>query len=134
MLSIFPDLLTYNLLAPLILRVTLGLLFISLGYLELTREQNRWRIIFETIRFKPAAFWTKLFGVIEIVGGALLVIGLFTQIAALLFALISLAECYIENRAPVVLKRNIVFYVLIFVIALSLLFTGAGFLAFDLPL
>src|SRR3989344_193515 len=134
MLNVFPELLTYQLLAPLILRVALGLLFLSLGYLELTKEQRRWERIFETIHFKPSRFWVKTFGLVEIVGGLLLIAGLLTQVAALVFTVISLAECYIEYRAPVVLKRNIVFYGLILVISLSLLFTGAGFWALDLPL
>lgn len=134
MLNVFPDLLTYGLFAPFILRVALGLLFINLGYLELTKEQNRWVRVFEVIRFRPAMFWVKAVGIIEIVGGLLLVLGLFTQATALLFAIISLAECYIEKRAPVVLNRNIIFYAFLFVISLSLLFSGAGFWAFDLPL
>lgn len=134
MLNIFPELLTYQLLSPFILRVVVGMLFISLGYLELTKEKERWLKVFELIRFRPARMWVKVFGAIEIAGGALLVIGLFTQGAALLFAIIGLAEAYIENRAPVVLKRNIVFYILITAISLSLLFTGAGFFAVDMPL
>lgn len=134
MLNIFPELLTYQLVSPFILRVALGLLFLSLGYLELTKEERRWERVFEIIRFAPARFWAKTFGFVEIAGGVLLIVGLFTQVAALVFAVISLAECYIEYRAPVVLKRNIVFYGFIFVISLSLLLTGAGFWAFDLPL
>lgn len=134
MLNIFPDLLTYSLLGPFILRVSLGILFINLGYLELTREKERWLRVFETIRFSPARFWVRVFGVVEIAGGLLLVLGVLTQAAALLFTVISLAEMYIEYRAPVVLRRNIVFYGLIFVISASLLLTGAGAFAFDLPL
>lgn len=134
MLSLFPGLLTYQLVAPFVLRVALGLLFLNLGYLELTREQSRWRRVFETIRFKPIVFWAKAFGAIEIFGGALLIIGLFTQGAALLFCVISLAEFWIESREPVILKRSLFFYGLVFAISLSLLFSGAGFWAFDLPL
>jgi len=134
MLNIFPDLLTYELLSPLILRVVLGILFISLGYLELTKEKERWLRVFEIIRFRPAKVWVKVFGVVELLGGALLILGLFTQAAALLFAVIGLAETYIEWRAPIVLKRNIVFYVLVTAISLSLLLTGSGAFSFDLPL
>jgi len=134
MLAIFPDLLTYGLLGPLLIRLTLGLLFIDMGYFELTREQKRWRAVFETLRLKPVAMWSKGFGILQIVGGILLIAGMFTQVAALFFAIISLAEIFIEYREPAILKRNIVFYLLIFVMSLSLLFSGAGFYAFDLPL
>lgn len=134
MLNLFPELLTYGLIGPFILRVVVGVLFINLGYLELTREKYRWQKIFETVGFTPASLWAKVFGVLEIVGGLLLVVGLYTQGAALFFAIISLAEMYIEYREPVILKRNIVFYLLVFVIVVSLLFSGAGFFAFDLSL
>jgi len=64
MLNLFPELLTYGLIGPFILRVVIGVLFINLGYLELTREKYRWQKIFETIGFKPATLWTKVFGVL----------------------------------------------------------------------
>lgn len=134
MLNLFPDLLTYGLVGPLILRISIGLLFINLGYLELTREKERWAKVFETIRFTPARFWVKVFGGLEIIGGALLIAGLFTQGAALFLGIVTLAEMFLEYREPVILTRNIIFYGLIFVICLSFMFTGAGFLAMDLPL
>lgn len=134
MLNIFPDLLTYSLIGPFILRVSLGLLFLNLGYLCLTSEKGRWQNVFEILRARPTELWTKVLGVLEIAGGILLVVGLFTQGSALFFTLLSLAELRIEYREPVILKRNIIFYMLVFAISLSLVFTGAGFFAFDLPL
>lgn len=134
MLNLFPDLLTFGLVGPFILRVALGLLYINLGYICLTTEKERWQKMFEVLRVRPVERWTKVLGGIEIVGGILLVLGLATQAAALLFALLSLAELQIEYREPILLKRNIIFYLLVFVIALSLVFTGAGFFAIDLPL
>jgi len=134
MLSIFPELLTYQLFAPLILRVVLGLILVNLGYLKFTKEKSRFNLLFQTLGWKPAEFWTKLFGLIEIVGGIALIVGFSTQIAALIFVIINFAELYIETKEASLLKRDAVFYLLIFAVALSLLFTGPGFLAFDLPL
>lgn len=134
MLSIFPELLTYQMFAPLLLRVVLGLILINLGYLKLTKEKARFNLLFQTLGWKPTEFWTKLFGLIEIAGGLALIVGFWTQIAALVFVIINFAELYIETKEASLLKRDAVFYLLIFVIALSLLFTGPGFLAFDLPL
>ncbi len=126
MLNLFPDLLTYELLSPLLLRVALGFVFINLGYLELTKEEKRWERTFETLKLKPGRLWSKAFGLLEMAGGVLLIIGLYTQGAALFFAFTSLAEAYIERRTPAVLKRNLVFYIFLFIISISLLLTGAG--------
>jgi putative oxidoreductase len=134
MLNTFPELLTFSLFAPLILRVVLGLVFLNLGYQKFGRERNSWVNFFSVTPFKPANFWVNIFAAIQIVGGLMLIVGYYTQIAALVFAVITLAELYVENREPALLNRNLVFYLLLFAISLSLLFTGAGFLAFDLPL
>ena len=134
MLNPFPELLTWSLLAPFILRIALGFLFINLGYLKLTSEKNRWVLSFETLKLKPPSSFVKLLASLEIGGGALLIFGLYTQIAALVLAAITFGELYIEYKEESLLKRNLAFYLLLFAISLSLLFSGAGFFAFDLPL
>ena len=60
--------------------------------------------------------------------------GLWTQIAALAFVIFTTIELYIEWQAREILRRDIVFYLLIFAISLSLLLTGAGAYAIDIPL
>jgi len=134
MLNPFPELLSYALLAPLFLRVVLGMIFINLGYLKLKAEKANWVLLFETAKWRPASFWVGLFAIIEIIGGITLVAGIYTQIAALVFVAISLLEMKLEKTEPVLLKRNFVFYLLLFAISLSLLFSGAGAFSFDLPL
>ena len=134
MLNPFPELLTYSLLAPLLLRVLLGLIFIDLGVLKLRSEKERWVAICETLHMRPADLFVHLYAFLQIVGGVLLVVGLWTQVAALMFVIFTGAELYIEWRAKEILKRDLVFYLLLFIISLSLLFTGAGAFAFDIPL
>jgi putative oxidoreductase len=134
MLSVFPSFLTYSLLAPFILRLVLGLIFIDLGVLKFKSERARWLASFETLGIKPADLFLPVYAVIQIVGGIMLIIGLWTQVAALVFVISSAIELYIEWEASVMLKRTIVFYLLIFAISLSLLLTGAGAFAIDLPL
>ena len=134
MLNPFPEFLTYGLLAPLFLRLVLGIIFVNLGYLKFGREKAIWRRFFDLTLFKPAGLWVGLFALIQIVGGLMLIAGFYTQIAALVFVVITLLELYVEKREPVLLNRNFVFYLLLFAISLSLLFSGAGFFAFDLPL
>ncbi len=134
MLNPFPELLTYALLAPFILRLTLGYILINLGYLKLKAEKNRWETIFQMLGFKEKALATKILAYIELLGGLALLFGFYTQIAALVFAILLGIELFIERKEETLMKRDLTFYILLFAISLSLLFSGAGFLAFDLPL
>jgi uncharacterized membrane protein YphA (DoxX/SURF4 family) len=134
MLSLFPNLLTYQLLAPLILRVIVGLIFIDLGHLKLYKEKHQWHMFFDTIHLRPAKYFVIAFGIIELIGGLFLVTGFLTQLVALIFAVILFAECYAEMTDSKLIKRDLVFYVLLLAICLSLVFLGAGAHAFDLPL
>jgi putative oxidoreductase len=134
MLNPFPDLLTYSTFGPFVLRLVLGLIFIDLGVLKFRAEKQSWINTFKSLSLKPAEHLVTLYAVLEILGGILLVLGLWTQVAALAFVIFTGIELYIEWTEGAVLKRNITFYVLLFVIALSLLVTGAGAFAFDLPL
>lgn len=134
MLNTFPSLLSYGLLAPLILRLVLGLICVDLGILKFKKERARWIATFEAYKLKPSKQLVRLLGLLEIAGGVLLIIGLYTQIAALVFVILFAAEFYIEYTEGGILKRDITFYLLVLAIALSLLLTGAGAYAFDIPL
>ena len=134
MLNTFPYLLLYSQFGPMILRIVLGLILVDLGFLKLRGERSDWIKAFEAIGLKPAKPLVSLYGLLEIIGGALLLVGLWTQPAALAFVIFSGIEFYLEYQEGSLLKRDLVFYLLIFAIALSLLFTGAGAFAIDLPL
>ena len=134
MLSVFPNLFLYSPLAPFILRVAVGLILLELGYLKLSKERSTWNLFFQTIHFKPSHFYVALLAAVEIVFGSFLIVGYLTQIAALVMAIILFAEAYVELRDGSLLKRDIVFYTLLLVICVSLVLTGAGKFAFDLPL
>jgi uncharacterized membrane protein YphA (DoxX/SURF4 family) len=133
MLSAFPSLLDYGLLAPFIIRVVAGLIFIDLGYLKIKRERTRWFNLFNTF-LGIGGFFVGLAAAIEIVGGILLFIGLFTQVAALVLAILTWLNLYLEWRDEMFVRRSFVFYVMLFAMTLSLLFSGAGFFALDYPL
>ena len=134
MLNPFPILLSFALLAPFILRVVAGIVFINLGFLKITRERKRWTLLLEFLGFKPSQKVIVVLGGIEMVGGFFILAGAFTQITALIFSVILLIEVFVEYKEESILSRNIVFYLLMFAITLSLIFSGAGFFAFDLPL
>ena len=134
MLNPFPELLTYGLLAPFILRIGAGLVFIHLGRMALTAEKERWVAVFNFLRLKPASFFVAVMGIIEIVGGVLLLAGFATQIVATVLCVILLGDLALEYKEETILRRDFGFYLLLFAITLSLLFSTAGFFAFDLPL
>lgn len=116
MVSVFPDLLAFSFLAPFILRVFLGFYFLYFGAKILKTSES----VFSGVRTE------HVLGGISLIGGTFVLIGLFTQPAAGVLALISLYE----TKKP----EHRVLYLLLFSMALSLLFSGAGFFAFDLPL
>jgi uncharacterized membrane protein YphA (DoxX/SURF4 family) len=133
-LNTFPNLLTYGVLSPLILRLVLGFIAIDLGYLKLGKENGVWRELFETIHFRPAKYFVKLIAGIEIIGGFMLILGSYTQIVAMIFALAFFCETVLEYREESLENRNLPFYILMFAISLSLIFLGAGAFALDIGL
>ncbi|TSC61935.1 MAG: hypothetical protein G01um101448_412 [Parcubacteria group bacterium Gr01-1014_48] len=130
---LFPELLVYAEFSPFILRIVLGLVLINLGYLKFSAEKTRWRESFGALHMPTAARLVTLFGVIQIFCSILLFAGLYTQAVALILSVTILYELVIESIAETILIRNFTFYLLLFVIAFSLLFTGPGMYALDLP-
>ncbi len=127
----FPELITHSDLAPLILRLVLGLITINLGYLKLTSERRRWETSFGELHMNIAATLVTLFGVLQMIGGVMLLVGMYTQIIALFFSVILIFELLIESIAETILIRNFTFYLLLFAIAFSLLFSGPGAFILD---
>jgi uncharacterized membrane protein YphA (DoxX/SURF4 family) len=121
MLSIFPSLLSYEGLAPLIIRFILGITLLHFGYLK-TIDKGR-----------SSGSNTRVYGVLEIATAVFLIIGLYTQLAALINIIILLIKTGNKIADNKFLTDGINYYILLLAMALSLLFSGAGFLAFDLP-
>jgi len=134
MLNVFPDLLVFSMLAPFIIRVVAGFTFLNTGILKLSREKGRWLISLEELRISKTSIVLKILAAVEIVGGILLIAGAWTQASALVLAIFTALAFLIEYKDPFILKRNLSFYLLLLSITLSLLFSGAGAFAFDLPL
>lgn len=120
-LSAWPLLLSFPMLGIFIIRVVLGLVFLQLGY----------AITFTLARRES---WIISTGWLALVTGLLLVIGLFTQVAALVAAILALIAIIIKMRAGHALEHNVSYYFLILAIALALLTLGPGTFALDLPL
>lgn len=122
MLSLLPALLDFGSFAPLLLRLALGGTFLYYGIREFLRPS-----------YLPGNYG-RVVGAWEALLGALLIVGLLTQIAALLIALELLGYLYLRltNKDNMPVPLDYILVLLTISIALALL--GPGLLAFDLPL
>ena len=132
MSSVFPDLLSYQLYAPLILRLVLGTIFIIHGYPKLFKEFSKTAEWFGSIGLKPGKLWVFVVGVVEFFGGILLLVGFLTQVAAILIA-INMIGAMVFVKFKQGLVGGYEFDLVLLAMALALLFLGAGFYAFDYP-
>ncbi len=114
-LSIFPGLLDFQLVAPIILRLTVSVFILWLGKERLSKQMKNLSIFY-------------------FIAGALVFVGLYTQIAALLGIAVLKFDWYMARKFLPLSKTELFAYALAMMILLSLVFTGPGFFAFDLPL
>lgn len=133
MLNPFPELLAFGLLAPFIIRVCLGVVFIGHGYFKLFKGHTEMIESFVNTggAAKPLVIAV---GSIELIGGVMLFAGFLTQVAALALAVITLAVLLFRKASGNISNRDFAFAVFLFLILISLVFSGAGFFAFDIPL
>ena len=132
-LTPFPDLFSLIFFAPFLLRVGLGTLLFLFGFIRLSgrrhvylkRFRERWPELGEVLLFS--------LGGIEIVVGILFILGFYTQIAALVSMAMALLLLFRQNTR-MISGNNKPMYFLIFMVSLSLLISGAGAFAFDIPL
>ncbi|MFH1979142.1 MAG: DoxX family protein [Patescibacteria group bacterium] len=134
MLSLFPEFLNYQQLAPFLLRAILALIFMGNGYYKLFKSFKKTSKFFGTIKIRPAKFWTGLIGIVEILVGIMLGLGFLTQLAAMLAIAVALFFIFIKNKVKQGLLGGYDFDLLILICALSLLFLGPGVFSIDIPL
>jgi putative oxidoreductase len=115
----------------LILRISLGIAFISHGYAKLLGNPVAWLQVMPRL-FLPSYF-AYILGVLELFGGGLLVLGLFTRGVGLLLAIemgFAVARTYASGVAILAVDKYEM--PLIFgAAALALATTGAGLLSID---
>jgi uncharacterized membrane protein YphA (DoxX/SURF4 family) len=134
-LSLFPSLLGYQFLAIFLIRVALGLTFLRLWYIgwKFNREEQLESL--NNLHLRPAPLFLNIILFVKLVGGTLLVIGLWAQGAALTTGAMMLIASAIKLYKPELLPRHKTgFCLLVTAICFALLFLGAGAFAFDLPL
>lgn len=133
--SLFPSLLDFQMLGIFALRVTLGFIFIYFWYEKVTHQRAERIEFFEKLKLRPAKIYFYFVSSIEGIVGAFLVIGLYTQGAAIVTGALMTVASFIKWRKPSALHRNTLdFYVILAVVSFSLLFLGPGAFAVDLPL
>jgi len=112
LLNTFPLLLSFGLIAPLLLRVTVGLFFLTFAF-----QKGASAVLVRNIAF--------------FILSILLILGAWTQVASIV-SLVILAGAFFSPTLRGRINRGTL--ILLFVICLSLIVSGAGFYAVDLPL
>ncbi len=132
MLNTFPDLLTYSFFAPTILRLAAALAFAYAAYFLWTHQkeiaQRRWPIIGHANWLGAAS------ALVHAAIAGMLGFGHYTQLAALVGAVAALKGAILADRYREIFPLSRSAYLLLLAVLLSLLLTGAGALARDLPL
>ncbi len=127
MMLTFPELLTFTLPAIFLLRVTSGIFFWVFGI----------RLLYAVFKIQGKNIYLKILGVLyaftKLCIGLFLIIGMYTQIASIFGAIISLSA-FIQSKKARLNKSAQQVQILLFVLCLSLIFLGPGIPAVDLPL
>jgi len=132
MLNPFPDLLVLSFSAPTIVRVAAAVLFVYAGY---THWHKREAIAATTFPIVGKGEWIAWLSIIfHFAIGAMLFFGYYTQVAALLGLVGSLKGLVLGKSYREVFVYSRATYLLLAAVCASLLLSGAGAFAFDLPL
>ncbi|MBP9856139.1 MAG: hypothetical protein KBC48_02435 [Candidatus Pacebacteria bacterium] len=125
MLSLLPELLNYSFFGTALLRVTLGIIMLWQAGRHFTRRGQHHTF--------------TILSIIELIIAGLLIVGLYTQAAALLLVVLSLGSIILnyhhrDNTNDGDTAHYLAFHLLLAVAALTLTTLGPGAWAFDLPL
>lgn len=107
--------------AYFILRVIAGFILVHLGYGHIVKRQSLGTPVL-------------VLGTIELIAGVMLILGFYTQFAALASLILSFIFLVFNKRFMRFAVPDSMFYTLLFAVSLSLFITGAGAFAFDLPI
>lgn len=132
MFNTFPQFLMFGFFAPTLLRFAAALVFAYLAYRHFKGREEAARVSFPLVGSGAWIVWVAILS--EVAVATALFTGYYTQIAALVGMGIALKHIVWRGKYPGFfwITRSAAF--LLFVICLSLLASGAGALAFDLPL
>lgn len=132
MLTLFPEILFLSPAATALLRIAAALTFAYVVWTQLKRREELSRVRFPLVGKGEWIIWFSV-----IVEGAIaiaLFAGIYTQLAALLGAVTAAKYWYWHKYTPAFAPLARGTSLLLLAITLSLVVTGAGAFAFDLPL
>ena len=116
--------------ALLLLRWGLAIIFIFHGYPKLFTQTSAFLQAFPHMGFP--SYFVYIAGVVELFGGCLLVIGLFTRLAGLLLAgEMAVALWKVHLAGGIFAVHDYEFPLALFVAAFTLMTTGAGTISLD---
>ncbi len=138
MLSIFPELLSFELLGITILRVLVGLVLAYIGLITLGAKRMHFvtelqvHDYMRSFNFHRVIPW--IFGLVELITGGFLIVGFLTQVMAMISAYLFFNMHLIERYIGKVLNYPTIFNIVMIVVSLTLVVFGAGAFAIDMPL
>jgi putative oxidoreductase len=118
-------------LALLLLRAGVGIIFIFHGYPKLFTHTHDMMAMFQRMGFP--GFFVYIAGVFEFFGGIVLILGLFTRIAALLLAgemAVAILKVHLP-QGPITEVKNYEFPMILAVACFALATIGAGMISLD---
>jgi putative oxidoreductase len=120
-----------------LLRITLGLILIPHGAQKFFgwfggAGFERFSQIFESVGYRPGAFWVTLVAGTELIGGVMLVIGLFTRFWAAALAIFMINSVWVTSAKGFFwLDKGSEYSILLLVCALVFLIQGGGDYSID---
>jgi putative oxidoreductase len=113
----------------LLLRLALGIIFISHGYPKLSHPEAMHGMF---VQHGLPGYFAEISGVLEVFGGGLLILGLFTRAAALLLAIeMGVAIWKVHSGGGFMAVRNYEFPLALLVACFALASIGAGRISAD---
>jgi uncharacterized membrane protein YphA (DoxX/SURF4 family) len=132
MLNPFPDLFTYTTFAPMLLRIAVALIFAYVAWVQWRRRRELAQTPFPFVGAGAWMVW--VFIIVELIAAVGLFLGFSTQWVAILGALIALKTTVWGRRYPRYFVLTRITALLVLVVCLSLLLTGAGQHALDVQM
>ncbi len=127
MVSVFPSLLAWSEFSPLLIRLTLAAILFFWAKRAFASHNN-------VDGYNLTQTQAKILAIKESVLAVLLIIGLWTQVAALIVLIDLVIRIASKIKRKQFLSDGVNYYLIILVLAISLLVTGSGALSFDYPL
>lgn len=137
MLTTFPSLISYSFFVPMFLRIAVALFLAKLAVGHFKNKKTLSDELHHSFRWmshEMSVWLTGLLILAEVSLCILLFVGAWAQIASILAALGFAKMAYWGEKLPAYAPLPRSTYLLLIVISLAVLITGAGAFAFDLPL